>query len=392
MWRTTPRARLSAAIVVLDVMNGDILASVGSAGYQSDARLGFIDMTRAVRSPGSTLKPLIYGLAFDEGLAHPETLIDDRPVRFGTYAPDNFDGVFRGTVKVRDALTLSLNIPAISLTDAFGPARLMAALRRAGVKTHLPGDAPAGLAVALGGVGVTLEDMVALYASIGNRGQAVTPHYRLSDATLQASPARVLTPEAAWQVAHILTDMPAPPNAPRIRLPYKTGTSYGYRDTWAIGFDARHAIGVWMGRADGTPVPGAFGAELAAPVLFEAFGRLKPELDPIGAPPPGTLMLSNAALPIPLREFHPRDALFTADNAPELAFPPDGAIIDTGGAPLVVKVSDGHAPFTWLANGDPLVTGVFARQTSLPLSGPGFVSLTVIDAEGRSARAQVELQ
>ncbi len=383
-------ARLSVAIVVLDHQSGEILASVGSAGYGNDARLGFVDMTRAFRSPGSTLKPLIYGLAFDEGLIHPETLIDDRPVRFGTYAPENFDGAYRGTVRVHDALIWSLNIPAVSLTDALGPARLMAALKRAGVATRLPGGR-AGLAVALGGLGVRLEDMVGMYAMFGNGGRPVRPHYRLGQAAARLEP--VLSPQAAWQVGHILTDMPSPPNAPRSRLAYKTGTSYGHRDTWAIGFDGRHVVGVWMGRADGTPVPGAFGADLAAPILFEAFSRLKPELSPLGPPPPGTLLLSGEALPLPLRAFHPRDAVFSADkNAPILAFPPDGAVIDTGGAPLVAKVSKGRAPFTWLANGVAMQTGSLARQAELPLQAPGFFTLSVIDADGRAARAEVELR
>lgn len=384
-------ARLSVALLVLDHRNGDILASVGSAGYQSDARLGFVDMTRAFRSPGSTLKPLIYGLAFDEGLAHPETLIDDRPVRFGSYAPENFDGAYRGILKLRDALIQSLNIPVVSLLEALGPARLMAALRRAGVEARLPGNAPAGLAVALGGVGVTLQDMAGLYGALANGGRAVAPHFRLSGG-VAATGARVFSPEAAWQVGHILADMPAPPHAPRNRLAYKTGTSYGHRDTWAIGFDGAHVVAVWMGRADGTPVPGAFGADLAAPVLIEAFARLKPALEPLGPPPPATLLLSNAALPAQLRVFQPRDALFTAGaDAPVLAFPPNGAIIDTGGAPLVVTVSNGRAPFTWLANGTPVLVNVRARQAELPLSGPGFITLSVIDAEGRAARAQVQL-
>lgn len=384
--------RLSVAIVVLDHRNGEILASVGSAGYRGDARLGYVDMSRALRSPGSTLKPLVYGLAFDEGLAHPETLINDRPVRFGTYAPSNFDGTYRGPMKVREALIESRNIPVVSLTEALGPARLMAALRRAKVRAVLPGNAPAGLAVALGGVGVTLEDMVGLYASLGNQGRAVHVHYRQSDIG-PAIGAKVLSPEAAWQIGNILSGMPAPPNAPRIGLAYKTGTSYGHRDTWAIGFDGAHVVGVWMGRADGTPVPGAFGADLAAPILFEAFARLKPDLTPLGAPPVNTLLLSHAALPAQLREFQPRDALFTMDaDAPTLVFPPDGAVIETQGAPLVAKVENGTAPYTWLANGAPILVATPAKQAALNLAGPGFFTLSVIDATGRTARAQIQLK
>ncbi len=384
--------RLSVAILALDHRSGEILASVGAAGYGNDARLSFVDMTRAFRSPGSALKPLIYGLGFDEGLIHPETLIEDRPMRFGTYAPENFDGAFLGTLRVREALVQSRNIPAVSLTQALGPARLMQALRRAGLRARLPGDAPPGLAVILGGVGVRLEEMVGLYGAFGNGGLAVTPRYR-SGAPTGQPPARVLSARAAWQVGNILAGLPAPPNAPRIGLAYKTGTSYGYRDAWAIGFDGRHAIGVWMGRADGTPVPGAFGAELAAPILFEAFARLKPGLDPLGPPPPGTLLPAGAALPAPLREFRPRDAVFAGpDDGPVLAFPPDGAVIDTGGAALVVRVRDGRAPFTWLANGRALRIGTSAREVELPLTGPAYLSLAVIDADGRAARAQVELR
>ena len=383
-------ARLSVAMVVLDHQSGEILASVGAPGYGNDARQSFVDMTRAFRSPGSTLKPLIYGLGFDEGLIHPETLIEDRPVQFGTYAPQNFDGAFRGTVRVREALIQSLNIPAVSLTDALGPARLMQALARAGVEARLPGGQP-GLAVALGGVGVTLTDLAGLYGIFGNGGLAVVPHYRPEAPA--GLPQRVLSARAAWQVGNILAGMPAPPNAPRIRLAYKTGTSYGYRDAWAIGFDGRHVIGVWMGRADGTPVPGAFGADLAAPVLFEAFSRLKPALAPLGPPPPGTLLLTSAALPAPLQRFRPRNAAFAApEGGPVLTFPPDGAVVDTGGAALVVRVRDGRAPFTWLANGRALAVGARTREVELPLSGPGFVALSVIDADGRAARAQVELR
>lgn len=161
--------RLQVAIVVADHQSGEILASVGSAAFQADARAGFIDMTRAIRSPGSTLKPLVYGLAFDEGLAHPETLIEDRPTDFNGYQPQNFDRHFRGTIRLREALQQSLNIPVVALTEALGPAKLLAALDKADVRFQLPGGQP-GLAIALGGIGVSLEDMVQLYAAIARGG------------------------------------------------------------------------------------------------------------------------------------------------------------------------------------------------------------------------------
>jgi len=382
--------RLQVAIVVADHESGEVLASVGSAGYQGGERLGFVDMTTALRSPGSTLKPLIYGLAFDEGLAHPETLIDDRPTDFNGYRPQNFDRQFHGTLRVRDALQLSLNIPAVALTDALGPAKLLQAMDRAQMKTALPIGQP-GLAVALGGIGVTLEDMVQLYAAIARGGMVrpLTHHLGAGAADGQ----RVMTQVAAWEVSDILAGLAPPPGAPSNRLAYKTGTSYGHRDAWAIGFDGKHVIGVWMGRADGTPVPGAFGADLAAPVLFEAFARLKPALDPQPAPPPDTLMLANAQLPQPLRHFRSRQAAFAADaTAPEVAFPPDGAEVELLPEGLMVQVSGGTAPFTWLADGAPVMTAQAEATAMLPALGRGFVTLSVIDAEGRSARTRVRLR
>jgi len=380
----------SVAILVADHRSGAILASVGAADWADDGRGGFLDMTQALRSPGSTLKPFVYGLAFDEGLGHPETLIEDRPVAFGRYAPQNFDGRYRGTVSLREALQLSLNVPVVRLTEALGPARLMAALRRAGAVPVLPDRQPPGLAVALGGVGISLHDLVQAYAGLARLGRPV----RLSAQPGQAGPlpGRLFSPEAAWMVADILAGLPRPPGAAAAALAYKTGTSYGHRDAWAIGFDGRHVAGVWIGRPDGTPVPGAFGGELAAPVLFEVFGRIEPDPAPLPPPPPATLILPNASLPLPLRRFRPRDAVFAAGgiDAPELAFPPDGAAIAADGR-LALKVRGGTPPFTWLANGRPVVLRDAAREATVPAPPAGFVSLSVIDAEGRRASAEVRL-
>ena len=381
--------QLQVAIVVADHASGEILASVGSAEFKADLRLGFVDMTVAVRSPGSTLKPLIYGLSFDEGLAHPETLVEDRPTVFGSYAPQNFDRLYRGTIRVREALQMSLNIPAVALTEALGPAKLISAMEKAGMKPVIPGGQP-GLAVALGGVGVTLEDMVQLYAMIA-RGGVVRPlTYRMEGAAEDGQ--RVISAVAAWEVGDILAGLAPPPGAPENRLAYKTGTSYGHRDAWAIGFDGKHVIGVWMGRADGTPVPGAFGADVAAPVLFQAVNRLKRTLDPQPPAPAATLLVSNAELPIPLQRFRSRSAAFeAAEDAPAVAFPPDGAEVELLPAGLMVRVRGGTAPFTWMADGVPLVVAMSDRETMLTLPGTGFVTLSVIDAEGRSARAKVRV-
>ncbi|WP_377510332.1 penicillin-binding protein 1C [Octadecabacter sp. R77987] len=379
--------RIQIAVLVGDHQSGEILASVGSAGFQADQRQGFVDMTQALRSPGSTLKPLIYGLAFDQGMAHPETLIADQPVSFDGYAPQNFDGQFRGDVRVRDALQMSLNIPVVSILDAMGPQHLIAGLRRAGVQPEVPGGR-AGLAVGLGGVGVTLQDIVQLYAGIANGGEAVDLRWN-RDEIDQQSGQTILGNVAAWQVADILLETPRPRGVMGSGVAFKTGTSYGHRDAWAVGFDGRHVVGVWMGRPDGTPVPGAFGGDLAAPVLFATFERLKSRIDPIAPPPPATLLVSNAQLPLPLQRFRPRGQIIAATGGPQIVFPPDGAIID--GTQIIGRISDGHAPFTWLANGAPVAT-TQTRQLDLTGLGAGFSSLTVIDAQGLNARAVFELR
>ncbi|WP_108483694.1 penicillin-binding protein 1C [Oceaniglobus ichthyenteri] len=380
--------RLSIAIVVADHQTGAVLAHVGSPDYDNTRRQGFVDMTQALRSPGSTLKPLVYAMAFDQGLAHPETLIDDVPMAFGSYAPQNFDAQFRGTLPLRRALQLSLNLPVVQLTQAIGPARLLADMRRSGMRAELPGGKP-GLALALGGVGVTLEGMVQLYAAIARGGSGVALHMVPG----QGGPtANLIAPEAAWHVGDILADLAPPPGAPRRAIAYKTGTSYGHRDTWALGWDGQHVIGVWMGRPDGTPVPGAFGGDQAAPVLFQAFGRVAPQRVPLPPPPPATLMVASADLLAPLRHFNNRARAFAPDpDAPHIAFPPSGARVSLNGGPLVVKLRAGRPPFTILADGRPVIRRLSGREAWIDAPGTGFVSLSVIDGLGRSARTDVRL-
>ncbi|SHE51529.1 penicillin-binding protein 1C [Devosia limi] len=382
---------LSVAIVVADQATGNILASVGSAGLFARQSDGFVDMTNAVRSPGSTLKPLIYGLGFELGLAHPESLIEDRPTAFNGYVPVNFDGYNRGTVTIRQALTESLNVPVVIVLDAVGTARLMSRLKRANVDPKLPGNTAPGLAIGLGGVGVTLRDLVSIYTAIARGGSPV----RLNDGVSVRSPAMgevapVLDPVAAWYVSDILADVPPPLNGSPGRIAYKTGTSYGYRDAWAIGYDGKTVIGVWVGRPDGVPVPGISGIVAAAPILFESFDRLGAPTVRLRPAPAGAIVASNSQLPSPLRRFrHPDLQMVARDAAPEIAFPADGVDVDLGAAggserPLMVKVRNGVPPFTFFANGAPFARSAFARQNSWTPDGPGYVTLSVLDAEGRS--------
>src|SRR3954466_6468351 len=170
---------ISVAILAVDNATGEVLARVASADYFDIRRAGQVDMTQAVRSPGSTLKPFIYGLGFEDGLIHPDTLIEDRPIRYGSYAPENFDLTFQGTVPVRKALQLSLNVPAVALSNAFRANRLTARLADAGGHLILPKGESPGLAMGLGGVGVTLTDLTMLYAGLARGGNTITLSERL---------------------------------------------------------------------------------------------------------------------------------------------------------------------------------------------------------------------
>ncbi len=390
--------KLSVAMVLADSRTGDILGEVGSAAFTDSGRAGWIDMTRVLRSPGSTLKPFIYGLAFEQGLVAQETLIEDSPADFGGYRPKNFDMGYQGDVSVRQALQLSLNVPAVRILDAVGPARLAARLRQAGVRAVLPPDEPPGLAIGLGGVGITLRDLVQLYAGLANGGKAHPLRDGAEAVPVTGDATTLLEPAANWQVADILAGVRPPQGAPARGLAYKTGTSYGYRDAWSVGFDGRHVLGVWVGRADAGAVPGLSGYVSAAPILFEAFARAGLAAVPLPTRPAGTPNPRRDELPVTLARFGAAGAGAAArgiaEPAPHIVFPPDGARVDLGVAsagatPLVLKLQGGRAPFRWLANGRPLAGADRRRTATWQPDGAGYATLTVIDAAGRAASVKV---
>jgi len=393
--------KLSAAIVVIDNATGEIRARVGAADYDDASRDGAIDMSRAPRSPGSALKPFIYALAFEQGLAHPETLLFDRPTRYGAYAPQNFDLAYEGAVTARKALQMSLNLPAVELLADVGPATFLARLHGAGAEIALPKDTPAGLAIGLGGLGVSLTDIARLYAGFARGGEAPPLIERLDGKAPIIGARRVTDPVAAYYIADILRGAPAPANALQGRIAFKTGTSYGFRDALAIGFDRRTTIAVWVGRPDNGPTAGLIGREAAAPILFDAFERLGRSIEPI-EPPKGVLRASvTADLPPPLRRLRP-DAprSFAAPEAAPLriAFPPDGALIDLGlkgGAReqrLVLKALGGSPPFAWFVNGEPVGEADPHRQSAWKPDGAGFAHVSVTDAKGASDAVTVRLE
>mgnify|MGYP001765689650 CR=1 FL=1 len=394
-------ATQSAAAVVLDTETGELLASVGGPDYFSASRAGAVDLTRAVRSPGSALKPFVYARAFEDGIAHPETVLEDRPARWGAWAPENFDQGFAGTVTARHALQQSLNMPAVELLEAIGPQALVSRLRSAGADLVLADTSPTGLAVGLGGLGIRLEDLTRLYAGLARGGTTVPIVRRLDERRLSPEKRRLTDPVAAWYVADILRGAPPPPNAPPGRLAFKTGTSWGFRDAWAIGFDRRRAIGIWVGRPDGRPVPGLVGRLVAAPLLFEAWQRLG--VEPEGIPRPrGVLQATSATLPPPLRHLRrdvPKTLAATTRPRLEITFPPDGARIDLGltegigeAEPVSLEAHGGVPPLTWLVDGRPIATADGRRRSLWWPQGRGFSRLTVIDATGAGASVEVRLE
>ncbi|MCV2893541.1 penicillin-binding protein 1C [Lentibacter sp. XHP0401] len=379
------------ALIVADHTTGETLASIGSAASTADtARKAYVDMTRAIRSPGSALKPLVYAMAFDLGLAHPETLINDAPVRFGNYSPSNFDGQFRGELKLREALQLSLNIPVITLLERVGPERFMQRLRQSGARPELLGG-KAGLAVALGGMGLSLHDLVTLYAGFAQGGKAV----KLSEyGSGTSEPQRFTSPAAAWQIGEILSSAPLGNARLSHGIAFKTGTSYGYRDNWAVGYDGRYVVGVWVGRADGTPMQKAFARTTAAPLLAQVFQYVAPQVAPLGPPPPETLIVSNPQLPQPLQRFEARDALKRAEaNKPDIVFPPAGARLAVSpDMPLMLKLRGGTPPYAVFANGEVKKLGLRSAEVSLGPMTQGFFELSVIDAAGRSVTSAIEIR
>ncbi|KJF73194.1 penicillin-binding protein 1C [Agrobacterium arsenijevicii] len=392
--------KVSVAIVMADAQTGDILAEVGSADYLDTARRGFVEMSRAVRSPGSTLKPFIYGLAFENGLVGQETIIEDRPADFSGYRPRNFDMHYQGDVSIRQALQLSLNVPAVKLLEAVSPSALMVRFRRAGVKLVLPSNEAPGLAIALGGAGISLVDLVQLYAGLSGGGDPVRLGDGVRSAPERLGGDRLFSDAAIWNVSDILSGVLPPLGMKQRGIAYKTGTSYGYRDAWSVGYDGRHVIGVWVGRADNGAVPGIAGYATAAPILFEAFARSGVAITPMPPAPSGVARVAVSDLPANQRRFTmTASGLLSAsrrESAPRIVYPPEGARVElsnqSGISPLVLKLQGGRAPFRWLANGKPLPDTSQRRNSEWRPEGQGFSTLTVIDADGRASSVRVFIE
>ena len=416
---TLPKGVSIAALIVENTPTDGppraVRVSIGSPDLFDTDASGAIDMTRAIRSPGSTLKPFIYGLAFEQRLVHPRTMIADRARSFGAYRPANFDNRFRGDVTIAQALHLSLNIPAVAILDRLGPARLAGDLARAGFPLTLQREVPPGLPIALGGAGTSLADLTALYAGLADGGR-ILPLAEMADAVPSEARSLVSTATAA-AIGEILKDAPAP-NARMVAshtasgrvLAFKTGTSYGFRDAWAIGYDHRYTIGVWIGQVDGSFGSRRTGRDSAAPLLFALADLLpaqRPEQRPgLAAAGPDDTFFRDPPPPALARFDRPGpDATGSAlgpsdlsgNSGLRLTFPRDGSVIEISGTGstlrgLALSAEGGTLPLAWLVDGVRLEAQPFKRTTSFRPTGRGAHRITVIDAQGRAAQGTVWLE
>lgn len=378
-----------AAVLVVEAPERKIRAWVGGPGLDTSA--GYVDMVLSHRSPGSALKPLIYAMGFDERIVHPGTVIDDQPTRFDGYLPRNFDRGYQGQVTVRRALQQSLNLPAVAVLNRLGPDHFVETLRNAGVDLRLPGPpGPAGLAVALGGVGITLHDLVMAYAALATDGQ-VRP-LRVSTELGAEGGGRLVSRDAAAAVTDILADAPRPEFVAAglvdgRQIAFKTGTSFGYRDAWAIGWNRRYVVGVWVGRPDGTPRPGMTGRTTAAPILFRAVDLLtRPETVDSARTPD---RMTDRAVPAALSELRPPDP--AGGRGLGIVYPVPNGVIGAGTPgqggllPIPLRASGGKPPYQWYVDGAPLPTPAAGHTVSWRPAGEGFFRITVVDAAGGMA-------
>lgn len=275
-WKSRLPSRSSLAMIVVDHTNMKVRGWVGSVDITDDSRFSHVDMVNAIRSPGSVLKPFIYGMALDDGLIHPASLLQDVPRRTGDYRPGNFDSGFHGPVSMSEALVRSLNLPAVQVLEAYGPKRFAGLLSNAGLPLLLPAGAQPNLSLILGGAGARLADITAAYSAFARHGKAGRLRVQPGEPLVERP---LLSPGAAWIIRRILANESQPlPDAalPQVApLAWKTGTSYGYRDAWAVGLNARYIIGIWTGRPDGTPVAGQFGFASAVPLLNQVNNLLQ---------------------------------------------------------------------------------------------------------------------
>jgi penicillin-binding protein 1C len=288
----------NVSLLVIDNSTHEVVTYIGSSVFEDKEHNGQVDGVQAMRSPGSTLKPLLYGICMDMGIITPKTVIADVPINYEGYIPENYDLQFRGNITAENALKNSLNIPAVKLLHAAGLKPFITSLTSAGFTSIWNKRNKLGLSIILGGCGVRLSELTALYASFANNGMYYAPTCTATDTALakKQKGTRILSPEASYMVSNILTELHRPDlpnlsdkafNIPRIA--WKTGTSYGRKDAWSIGYNKRYTIGVWVGNFNGTGVAGLNGAGIATPLLFRVFDAIDRNASTEWLSPPASL-------------------------------------------------------------------------------------------------------
>jgi penicillin-binding protein 1C len=274
----------NAAVIIIDNKTHNVISYVGSSGFTDTSDGGQVNGANAIRQPGSTLKPLLYAMCFDEGLLTPKMVLTDVPVNYQGYAPENYDQKFNGYVTVEYALEHSLNIPAVKSLQLLGHDKLIQKLAACDFKQIKKDQNKLGLSMILGGCGATLEEMTGLFSSFASNGTYISPSYSMND-TLHKK-VNIVSDAAAYMIDEILSkvnrpDFPlswsATEKMPKIA--WKTGTSYGRRDAWSIGFNKNYTVGVWCGNFSGVGVADLSGAEIATPLLFKIFNTIDYDSD-----------------------------------------------------------------------------------------------------------------
>ncbi|WP_313067135.1 penicillin-binding transpeptidase domain-containing protein, partial [Achromobacter animicus] len=403
--------KVSMAVLVMDNDSLEVKAYAGSADFSDDTRYSHVDMVRGVRSPGSTLKPFLYAQALDEGLIHSESLLIDAPMSFGGYAPGNFQAAFAGPISVAQALQRSLNVPAVDLLDRVGPASFASVMLTGGVKLRMPAGAEPNLSLILGGGGTTLEELVGAYRALARDGISGRPRLTAEQPVVES---RMMSPGAAWIVRDILEGGGHPDRPfyqsgnPGRQLAWKTGTSFGFRDAWAVGVTDRWTIGVWVGRPDGTPNPGFFGANVAAPLLQDIVAalpegaqqvRVRPETVQavvtcwplgyrLGSEPSGACPEQRAAWM--LNETAPPSFTGYADATQgplRLGGVANGSVLrpvpGMRQVALDVDVQGAEGEVWWMLDGRVASHGAAGHPFNLVLAHDGRYTLTVMDTHGR---------
>ena len=271
----------NGSLIIIDNKSNSVVGYCGSADFNDAASSGQVNGVIALRSPGSTLKPALYTLAFDNGMLTPEMRLLDTPTDINGYEPENYDQKFNGEVTAKFALVNSLNIPAVRLLQNIGLEKFVSFLTKSGFADIEKQKRDLGLSVILGGCGIRLEQLAKLFAAFAHNGKLHPLNYLDKNANDESNAIKLFSPSASYITSQILTsnerpDFPAEflytTNLPKIA--WKTGTSYGKRDAWAVGYNPDYTVGVWMGNFDGTGAPELSGAEMAVPLLFEIFNAI----------------------------------------------------------------------------------------------------------------------